>query len=154
MILVSFSSSPASAGYQRATCEEARQNAINAAFYLREHGIEKAREAFHRSGGPFRNRDLYVVVLNDQGVNLVHPLMPRIQNKSMMHIKDIQGFAYAKAFMSIKSVGWISYMYPCPYEGTRPERKRTYLIREGQYLVGSGCYGEQTSPLKSSFALK
>jgi len=63
---------PAVLAAGQATPDEAKAMAVNAAEYLKSVGPEKAFAEFNAKDGPWHDRDLYVIVENDQGVMMMH----------------------------------------------------------------------------------
>ena len=62
-----------------------------AAAYLKQNGKDKALEEFNNPKGQFIDGELYVVVLDMNGVLLADGTKPRLVGKSLADIKDVNG---------------------------------------------------------------
>lgn len=132
--------SPAQASHSFASCDEAKALAVRAAAFLEEHGPEEASRAFLDHGGPYKNRDLYIFVLDKSGKVLLHAGWPNMKGASLSRLKDITGYKFGKDMLRIKEEGWVHYKYGDPSDSDRIKDKRTFLLRVDPYLLGVGCY--------------
>lgn len=130
----------ASPSLEPATCAEAKVLTEKAVVYLTKHGLKEAYGAFHDKMGQFRDRDLYIFVINRQHINVVHPITPRLQYRNVDALKDVLGRSLGLDIVSIQDKGWIHYKYPDPFGGSVPKDKSSYIINTGRYWVGCGCY--------------
>lgn len=124
-----------------ATPDEAKAMAIKAAEYLKANGPEKAFAAFSAKDGPWHDRDLYVVVMSNQGVLLVNTTNPGMVGKSLINLKDVDGKAFVVEEVAIKDAGWISFKWRNPLTNA-VEPKTQYEVRVGDNLVGVGAFGK------------
>ena len=125
----------------QATPDEAKAMAIKAAEYLKANGPAKAFPEFTNKDGPWHDRDLYVVVMSDQGILLVNDTNPGMVGKSLINLKDVDGKAFVVDEIAIKDVGWISFKWRNPLTNAI-EPKTQYEIRVGDMLVGVGAFGK------------
>jgi len=124
-----------------ATPGEAKAMAIKAVEYLKSVGPEKAFADFDAKGGPWHDRDLYVAVLDSQGMLLAHGNNPGLIGKSMLGLKDVSGRAFIREVLTIKDAGWIDYKWQNPVTSA-VESKTTYYIKTGDLFVGVGAYAK------------
>lgn len=130
---------PAAIAAGLATADEAKAMAIKAAEYLKSVGPEKAFAEFDAKGGPWHDRDLYVTVLDDQGVAVAHGNNPGLIGKSMIGLKDVDGKAFVRDMVLVASTGWVDFKWQNPVTKA-VEPKTSYEIRVGDYVVGVGAY--------------
>ncbi|HJV18527.1 MAG TPA: cache domain-containing protein [Sediminibacterium sp.] len=112
--------------------------------------IEKnGKDAFpvlHDPKGPFIAKDAYVFVTDTTGVELVNPIFPNLEGRSLIDLKDSQGkYLVREMLLQLKSgkSGWVNYMWPKPGESI-PTQKSTYVAKarvgNGWVLVGCGVH--------------
>jgi hypothetical protein len=130
---------PAAFAAGQATPDEAKAMAIKAADYLKSVGQQQAFAAFNAKDGPWRDRDLYVVVMNDQGVMLVNSTNPGLIGKSLIDLKDVDGKAFEREIVATKDTGWVSFKWQNPLTKA-VEPKTQYEVRVGDLLVGVGAF--------------
>jgi cytochrome c len=125
----------------QATPDEAKAMAIKAAEYLKANGAEKAFPEFTNKDGPWHDRDLYVIVMNNQGILLSNDANPGMVGKSLINLKDVDGKAFVVDEIAIKDEGWISFKWRNPLTNAI-EPKTQYEVRVGDMLVGVGAFGK------------
>jgi cytochrome c len=72
----------------RAPPDEARTMAVKAAEYLKANGPEQAFAAFDAKDGPRRDRDLYVSVIDTNGVMRAHGTNPGLIGRSVIDLRS------------------------------------------------------------------
>jgi cytochrome c len=123
----------------QATPDEAKAMAIKAAEYLKSVGPAQAFPAFGAQEGPWRDRDLYVVVMNDAGVLLVNSTNPGLVGKSLLDLKDVDGKAFEREIVATQDTGWVRFKWQNPLTKA-VEPKTQFEVRVGEYLVGVGAF--------------
>lgn len=123
---------------ERASLDEAKAMAMKAAEYMTANGPEQAIAAFNDPAGGFRDRDLYVVVHDDDATLLAHPV-EGLRGKSMVNIRDVDGKAFGVEIASVQDEGWVEYKYQNP-QTKKVEQKATYVVRVGEYTVAVGAF--------------
>lgn len=109
----------------------------------------RGREAFgtlRDKTGPFVFMDTYIFVISPEGLELVNPVMPSLEGKTLIDLKDVKGRPVVKeeiaAAMS-KGSAWVDLYWFKPGSNT-PARKATFVrqVQFGKetYIVGSGVY--------------
>lgn len=121
------------------TPEEAEAMAIKAAEYLKSVGPEKAFPEFAAKDGPWYDRDLYVIVQNNQGVMVENGPFPVLVGRSVLDLKDVDGKPFNRDTQAIKDAGWVNFKWQNPAT-KMVEAKTQYIVRVGDYLVGVGAY--------------
>lgn len=138
-LAVSFS---ATAADQMATREEAVAIVKKATAFIRQNGKEKALAEFSKQQGPFVDRELYIAVLDLNGVMLAHGANPKLIGKSLLDIKDVNGKAFVREQVEIakgKGSGWVDFEWVNPVS-QKMEHRSAYLERMDDYFVLSGIY--------------
>jgi hypothetical protein len=133
---------PALAG-ERGSPEEAKAMALHAAHALRSLGAYAAFEAFQAPGPPFHDRDLYIFVLNRDGIMQAHGTDPALAGHNRLDVTDSRGGAFVREIVSVPHQGWVNYLYTDPLTG-KILPKKTYVVRVGDYLVCVGAYAEES----------
>lgn len=94
--------------------------------------------------------NFYIFVFNcDEGVNVAHPINPKLVGKKMVGLKDIKGNLFFLQMCEAArqpNGGWVEYWWPKP--GTKiPVRKVTYVkqVPGYPYQVGAGIYNDDLS---------
>lgn len=122
----------------RATLEEAQAMAEAAATYLREVGPDIAYSAFTFDEA-WRDRDLYVFVIDGDGVNRAQGADPGLVGTDEWDITDPNGVKIVQEMLTITDTGWVDYVWPDPLTGT-DVAKRSFIIRVDDVVVGVGAY--------------
>ena len=128
-------------------CYEANLNdvveTVNAAIDLMvNQGADIAfRQLMDPSGG-FVKGDLYVFVLDFQGVILAHGAEPRAVGASALESRDRNGHYFIRDMLSqaaTRGDGWIGYhmVSPCT---DKLALKQVFFKRAGAFVVGAGFY--------------
>lgn len=96
--------------------EEIRAIAIKAANLLAEKGVEGAKPAFY-ANGEFKHGEIYVNVIDQQGVWLIYPPRPSAEGRSVLDVKDVDGKFLVKEILSLansRGEGWVEYRWLNP----------------------------------------
>lgn len=110
--------------------------------YLKANGKEKAFAEFSNPKGSFKDRDLYIMVYDMNGVNRAHGVNPKLIGKDLIELKDADGTYIVKTFVETaktKGKGWIDYKWPNPVSKAI-ESKSTYIEKHDDVLIGAGIY--------------
>jgi cytochrome c len=112
--------------------------AIRAADLLREKGADAAFAEIN-SGAAFHDRDLYVMVYDNDGNCVAHGANAKLIGKSLIGLQDTDGTYVIKDLVAVKDADWVNYRWPNPVTKSI-QAKTTYVVRVGNYLVGVGAY--------------
>jgi cytochrome c len=110
--------------------------------YLKANGKEKAFAEFSNPSGSFKDRDLYIMVYDMNGVNVAHGANPKLIGKNLIDLKDADGTMIVRSFVELantKGKGWVDYKWPNPVSKAI-EAKSTYIEKHGDVLIGCGVY--------------
>ncbi|MCJ2116447.1 cache domain-containing protein [Methylobacterium sp. J-001] len=121
---------------------------VNAAAEALETRGRAAFTAFRRPNSPWRYGDVYLFVVDLQGIVLFNAAHPNREGRDLLEEHDAAGKQFHKEFVSVvrdSGSGWVDYMFPRPRRST-PEVKWSYVCAtsvEGvPALVGAGVYVE------------
>jgi cytochrome c len=120
------------------TPDEAKAMAVKAADYLKSAGPDKAFPEFDAKGGPWHDRDLYVIV-SQNGVVVAHGTNPGLIGKSVLDLRDVDGKQFVREADKITDAGWVTYKWQNPVTKV-VEPKAQYYIRVGEYRVSVGAF--------------
>lgn len=123
----------------RASLDEAQAMCEKAAAYLKENGIDAARDAFHAPGAPWHDRDLYVFVFEPGGVTVAHGAKEALVGRDLTKLRDVDGKLFLQEIISVADRGWVEYKWQNPVS-KKVEAKASYVINTGDYIVGVGAY--------------
>ena len=105
-------------------------------------GMDKAAPEFMDHAGTFVDRDLYLVVVDRQGVRVVHGQNPKLVGKTYFDAVDVDGKDYGKAVERIAAgpgQGWVSFAFKDPITG-KILPKENYVEKAGDYIYLAGIY--------------
>jgi cytochrome c len=141
-ILMLVGSQLAALAASNGTADEAKAMVEKAATLLTAEGSEKAFLVFDDPTGPFVDRDLYVFVLNPEGVTVAHGVNKALIGKSLLNLKDSDGKAFIQDILAMgkdKGEGWVDYKWPNPTT-KKVEGKSSYIKKVGDLIIGVGIY--------------
>ena len=127
---------------ERGTAEEAVSLVKKAVVYLQANGKDKAYADFSNPNGEFKDRDLYIFVIDMDGMEWANGANAKIIGKNVIDLKDADGNTMVKNFIALaktKGSGWVDYSWPNPVT-KKVDRKSTYLEKSGDVLIASGIY--------------
>lgn len=129
-------------GAEKGTAEEAVSMVKKAIDYLKKNGKEKAFAEFSNGSGPFKDRDLYITVMDTTGKMLVHGANPKLNGKNLIDMKDADGKYFVKEYIELaksKGTGWIDFKWPNPVTQAI-EQKSVYFEKVDDVVVTCGVY--------------
>jgi signal transduction histidine kinase len=133
---------PTWAGSNQGTADEAMALVRRAADYLKANGAPKAYAAFNDPAGQFKDRDLYVFVIDFSGKVHAHGANPKLLDKNLLNLKDADDKYFIKTMIDLaqsKGKGWVDYKWPNPVSKAI-ELKSTYLEKIDGVFIGCGIY--------------
>jgi cytochrome c len=141
LTVLAFSPGTFAAG-EKGTAEEALALTKKAIAYIKANGREKSFAEFNNPAGQFRDRDLYIFVIDMNGKMLAHGSIARLINKDVLDMKDADGKPLIKEFIDVakaKGSGWVDYKWPNP-TSKAVEPKSSYVEKLEDMVVGCGIY--------------
>jgi signal transduction histidine kinase len=111
--------------------------------YYKKNGRDKALTAFSEEKGQFRDRELFLVVLDEGGQVLAHSALPKMIGANISEMKDSNGVFITKGFYkAVKNSnhGWSDeYIFTNPHTKAM-EKKITYVEKIDNLLIACGVY--------------
>lgn len=139
MFLVSSASSRAG---ERGTPEEAVAMVVKAIAAMKVNGVEKTIAEINSLSPQFRDRDLYISVMDMKGFLVAHGANKRMQGIDITDLKDVDGKAYIRERLEMlkhKNKGWQDYKFVNPVT-KQIEQKAMYFQRQGDLVISCGAY--------------
>ena len=141
MLVTMLLAAPMANAADQATPDEAKAIAIKAVEYLKSAGPEKAFAEFDAKDGRWHDRDLYVTVLDSNGVAVAQGNNPGLVGKSVIDLRDVDGESFARGMIAVKDASWVNFKWQNPVTKA-VEPKTSYEVRVGEYVVGVGAYSK------------
>lgn len=110
--------------------------------FISEHGAEAALAAFNKPVPAFKDRDLYINVIDFKGNTLAHGGNIQQVGKNTIDLKDSDGKPFIREFVRVAGslgAGWIDYRWLNPVTMV-VDVKTTYVERAGDLIIGCGIY--------------
>ncbi len=128
---------------KRATKEEAIALVKLAVADYKANGKEKAFAAISDPKGKYRDRELFVVVLDNTGVVLAHPVLKKMIGANLTPFRDPDGVYMVKDMFDkakLDKSGWsVEYKFLNP-DTQRTEPKLSYFEKHDDLLFFCGVY--------------
>ncbi|WP_029009105.1 cache domain-containing protein [Azospirillum halopraeferens] len=128
-LLAAGLAAPAAAG-DKPTMDDARALTLKAADLVATAGLEEAAATFN-ADGPFKYGEIYVNVIDMDGVWKVYPPRPAGVGQSVLNVKDADGKLLVQDIIAVArgpGEGWVEYRWLNP-ASNRIEPKVTYVKR-------------------------
>jgi hypothetical protein len=126
-----------------ASKDEAQAMVEKAVAFWKANGRDPAVAAFNDRGGPFIDRDLYIVAANlSDGVRIAHGFNPKMIGKSLNDFKDVEGKAYGLEILEVardKGMGWIDYKFSNPLTKKIMD-KTSFVMKVDDVVIFAGAY--------------
>jgi cytochrome c len=106
-------------------------------------GMDRARVEFMDHAGKFVDRDLYLIIIDKDGVRVVYGQNPKLVGKTFYDAIDVSGKAYGKEVQQIAEgpgKGWVSFTFKDPITA-KLLPKEDYVERAGEFTYLAGAYG-------------
>jgi signal transduction histidine kinase len=124
--------------------DEAKALVDKAIVFMKANGKEKAFAEFTNRKGQFTKGDLYIFVIDLNGMTFAHGGNEKLVGKNVIDLKDSDGKFFIKDVIEgakAKGAGWSDYRWTNP-ETKTIEKKSTYFKKEGDLVFGCGIYKE------------
>jgi len=110
--------------------------------HVRQQGREAALADFSLPTPEFKQRDLYINVIDLNGNTLAHGENAKLIGRNLIDLKDADGKLFIKHFVDVAKntgKGWIDYRWPNPVTAVL-EEKTTYIEEVDGLVIGCGIY--------------
>ncbi|MBL0148911.1 MAG: cache domain-containing protein [Ideonella sp.] len=140
-----LSGAVASIRLRQGSADEARALVLRALAQIKARGLSAAAAGFHSREEGYVDRDLYIFVVDRQGVYRVHGAKPAMEGKRVHEVPGIDGDrfvreAWAAAESGEGTGGWVEYDIVNPESG-QVQPKASYVVAlDKQQFIGCGVY--------------
>lgn len=127
----------------KGTQEEAVALVNKAVALIKAKGRDAALAGFNNPKGGFVDRDLYIFVIDKDGVTLANGVNQRLVGKNVLQMKDANGKYFIKNFIEIgdtKGKGWAPEYQWSNSVTHAMETKQSYVEKVDNLYVGCGVY--------------
>ncbi len=127
---------------EKATKEEAVSMVKKGIAYIKANGKQKAYALITGKDSQFKDRDLYLVVYGLDGVVRAHGQNPKMVNKNLISLRDIDGKLFVKERVELgkaKGSFWQDYKFTNPVT-KKIQPKQMYCERLDDTVVCGGIY--------------
>jgi cytochrome c len=110
--------------------------------FITEQGPDKAYAEFSKKAGRFHDRDLYITVLDLDGIVLAHGQREDLIGKVLIDLKDPDGKLFVKERVELarkQPSFWQNYKFMNPVT-KKVEPKQMYCERLNETMVCGGVY--------------
>ncbi|WP_053197027.1 methyl-accepting chemotaxis protein [Herbaspirillum hiltneri] len=110
--------------------------------HVKQQGKDAALADFSRPTSEFKQRDLYINVIDLNGNTLAHGENAKLIGRNLIDLKDADGKLFIKQFVDTATgagKGWIDYRWPNPVTAVL-EEKTTYIEEVNGLVIGCGIY--------------
>ena len=110
--------------------------------HIKVNGKESTIAEINTLGDKFRDRDLYVTILDLHGVELAHGANKKLQGKNLLDLKDPDGKFYMRERLELaksKGKGWQDYQFANPVT-IKMEPKSMYFEKYEDMIISCGIY--------------
>lgn len=128
--------------FAKGTAKEAQALVDKAIAYFNESGKDAAFEAINDPKGKFVKDDLYVYVVDFNGVVLAHGANKKLIGQHMIDLKDADGKLFVREIISVantKGSGWVDYKWTNP-QTKKVEKKTSFIKKNGNMIFICGIY--------------
>jgi cytochrome c len=124
------------------TADEAKSMVEKAVAFAKTNGKEKAFAEFNNPKGQFLKDDLYIFVIDANGMCWAHGGNAKLVGKDVIGLKDSDGNFFIKNVIEgakAKGSGWSDYRWTNPTT-KNIDKKSTYFKKDGDLIFGCGIY--------------
>lgn len=132
----------ASAAEDRATPDQAIAMVHRVIADMKASGKDSVIAEINTLSSKYRDRDLYVTVMDMNGKEIAHGANKKMQGISLIDLKDTDGKEYIKERIELvktKGKGWQDYKFVNPVT-KQIEPKSMYFEKFGELIVSCGVY--------------
>ena len=128
--------------YKLVSSEEARQMVGKAFAYIKAQGKDRAIEEFNDPKGEFVKGELFIFVMDYNGIILAYGGNTALVGNNMFDAKDVQGNYISRDVIKLaknQGNGWHEYYFKNPHTD-EVQLKATYFQAVDDYYIGCGIY--------------
>ena len=117
----------------------------SAVAFAKVNGVSKLLKEVNSPTTQFRKGELYIFVLDMDGIIMAHGANPKLVGHDLSEREDANSVRYIQEFIKVadtKGSGWVDYLFPNPENG-KVEAKTTYIEKVEFVIVGCGVYKDK-----------
>lgn len=117
----------------------------SAVVFARTNGVSKLLKEVNSPTTQFRKGELYIFVLDMDGIIMAHGANAKLVGKDLSEREDANAVRYIQEFIKMaenKGSGWVDYRFPNPENG-KVEAKTTYIEKVDFVILGCGVYKDK-----------
>lgn len=142
ILVVAFLAGMTTFALARGTAKEAKGMLDKAVAYYKANGKDKAFAAFDDQKGQFVKEDLYIYVLDPNGVVVSHGANAKLIGQKLIDLKDSDGKKFIQAILDeakAKGKGTMDYKWTNP-TSKKVEAKSIFFEKVGDLVIACGYY--------------
>jgi cytochrome c len=126
---------------ERGTAKQAQTMVERAIIVFEDEGAANAFDEFNAGPPPFRNRDLYIFVIDGDGLVLANAQHPDRVGRNLIDMKDANDVPLIRRMVeqATENGVWVDYLFEDPLTG-QVAAKSSWVVRHGGYVFGCGIY--------------
>ncbi len=114
--------------------------------YIETEGLDKAKTEIKKKDGEFIKGELYVFIIDFDGVMISHGVKDSLDGKNLSKLRTPEGKYFIQEMIKVskeKGEGWVEYKWTHPQTGkVTPKASLAKKIPGKDMLVGAGLYTE------------
>ncbi len=114
--------------------------------YIETNGLEKAKTEIKNKDGEFIDGELYVFIIDFDGIMISHGVKDSLDNKNLIKLRTPEGKYFIQEMIKVskeKGEGWVDYKWTHPQTGkVTPKSSFAKRIAGKNMFVGAGLYTE------------
>jgi signal transduction histidine kinase len=125
--------------------QKAKEWVAKAVNFYKNSGKEIALAEFTNPKGPFVQEDMYIFVLDTQGIMVAHGVNEKYIGQNFINIKDSTGKNFIRDIVNTanaKGSGWVDYQWYNPVT-KKMKPKSLYFEKVDDMIICSGIYIEK-----------
>lgn len=114
----------------------------SAVAFAKANGTYKLIKEVNAPATQFRKGELYIFVIDMEGIVMGHGANPKLVGKDLSEREDSGSVRYIQEFIKLaneKGSGWVDYQFTNPETG-KVEAKTTFIEKVDEVIVGCGVY--------------
>jgi signal transduction histidine kinase len=114
----------------------------SASAFAKASGTYKLIKEVNSPTTQFRKGELYIFVVDMDGIVLAHGANPKLVGKDLSERQDTGSVRYIQEMIKVatdKGSGWVDYQFTNPETG-KTEAKTTYVEKIDEVVIGCGVY--------------
>lgn len=112
--------------------------------YIETNGLDKAKTEIKKKDGEFIKGELYVFIIDFDGVMVSHGVKDTLDGKNLIKLRTPEGKYFIQEMIKVskeKGEGWVEYKWTHPQTGkVTPKASLAKKVPGKEMLIGAGLY--------------